>query len=123
MPVTLKPYFSVFSELTVQQDILMRNSRILIPSSLRQDILARLHTGHQGITKCRKRASQSVWWPGLSKQVEHLVSTCVEYCRHKQQNAEPLQPAVFPQLPWQVTYLCGKILTISWSLTIFPRDQ
>ena len=101
VPSTLKPYFSVSSELTVQQGILMRNNRILIPSSLRQDILARLHTGHQGITKCRKRALQSVWWPGLSKQLEYLVSTCVECCRHKQQNAEPLQPAVFPQLPWQ----------------------
>jgi len=82
----------------------MHNNRILhvIPSSLCQDILARLHTGHQGIAKCRKRASQSVWLPGLCKQLEHLVSTCVvECCRHKQQNAEPLQPAVFPQLPWQ----------------------
>jgi len=42
-----------------------------------------------------------VWWPGLSKELEQLVSTCVECCRSKQQNAEPLQPAVFPQLPWQ----------------------
>jgi len=101
VPSTLKPYFSVSSELTVQQDILMRNNRISIPSSLLQDILARLYTGHQGITRCRKKALQSVWWPGLSKQLEHLVSTCVECCKHKQQNAEPLQPTVFPQLPWQ----------------------
>ena len=101
VPVELKQYYSVSSELTIQHGILMRNNRMVIPSSLRQDILARLHTGHQGITKCRQRASQSVWWPGLSKELEQLVSTCVECCRFKQQKAEPLQPAAFPQLPWQ----------------------
>ena len=62
------------------------------------EIVTRLHTRHQ---ECHQRASQSVWWPGLSKKLEQLVSTCVECCRSKQQNAEPLQLAVFPQLPWQ----------------------
>jgi len=94
--VALKPYFSVSFELTVRHGILMRNNRIVIISSLCQDILARLHTGHQVITKCHKRVLQSVWWPGLSKE---LVSTNVECCRNKQQNAQPLQPAAFPQLP------------------------
>ena len=98
VPVALRPYFSVSAELTVQHDILMRNNQTVVLLSPCQDILARLHTGHQGITKCRRRALQSVWWPGLSKQ---LVSTCVECCRNKHQNAEPLLPASFPKLPWQ----------------------
>ena len=29
------------------------------------------------------------------------MSTCVECCRNKYQNAEPLLPASFPKLPWQ----------------------
>ena len=64
-PETLKPYYSVSSELTIQHSILMCNNRSVIPSSLLEDMLDRLHTGHQGITKYHRRALQSVWWPGL----------------------------------------------------------
>ena len=66
VPDALKPYYSLSAELTIQQGILTCNNRIVVPSSLRPDMLNRLHTGHQGITKCR-RALWSVWWPGLSK--------------------------------------------------------
>ena len=101
VPQLLKSYYSVSAELTVQQGLLMRNNRLVIPSSLRHDMLDRLHTGHQGITKCRRRAQQSVWWPGLSKQLEDLVTNCAECCKNRSQNAEPLIPTSFPKLPWQ----------------------
>ena len=76
-------------------------NRIVIPSSLRKDMLDRLHTGHQGITKCRIRALQSMWWPSLSTQLEELITKCAECCRHRVQNSEPLLPGKFPKLPWQ----------------------
>ena len=79
----------------------MRGARIIIPPSLRQDVLEKLHSGNQGITKCRLRATQSVWWPGLSKQLEKLVSNCPVCCRVRIQHAEPLMPSKFPDLPWQ----------------------
>ena len=101
VPQILKSYYSVSAELTIQQGLLMRNNRLVIPSSLRHDMLDRLHTGHQGITKCRRRAQQSVWWPGLSKQLENLVTNCAECCKNRSQNAEPLIPTSFPKLPWQ----------------------
>ena len=79
----------------------MCGSRVVIPPTLRQDMLERLHEGHQGITKCRLRAKQSMWWPGLSKQLEALVSNCPVCCRLHIQHAEPLMPSKFPDLPWQ----------------------
>ena len=59
-----------------------------------------LHASHQSLVKCRERARQSVWWPGLSKQLEALVQTCRECCKHKIQKAEPLQGTTLPTLPW-----------------------
>ena len=73
---TLKPYYSVSSELTIQHGILMCNNRIVIPSSLCEDMLDKLHTGHQGITKCHRRALQSVWWHGLNGYLKRLVTNC-----------------------------------------------
>lgn len=35
----------------------MKSTHLVIPKSLQKDILERLHTGHQGIEKCRERAN------------------------------------------------------------------
>ena len=42
-----------------------------------------------------------MWWPGLSKQLEDLVTNCAECCKNRSQNAEPLIPTSFPKLPLQ----------------------
>lgn len=79
----------------------MRGSRVVIPKTLCPDMLSRLHEGHQGINKCRERAKYSMWWPGLSKQLEEMVRTCQECLRHTTPGHEPLQPSNLPRLPWQ----------------------
>ena len=56
VPQPLKPYYSVSAELNIQQGLLMRNNRIVIPSFLHSDMLDKLHTGHQGITKCCQKS-------------------------------------------------------------------
>ena len=101
LPNDVKPFMSVSAELSLQDGLLMRGSRIVIPKSLRADILQRIHSGHQGITKCRARASQSVWWPGMSKEIENLVRNCTTCCKTQVQFAEPLITTKFPKLPWQ----------------------
>ena len=63
--------------LTVHEGLLLRGKQIVIPSSLRMDVLRHLHDGHQGITKTRENANSSVWWPGLSKDIEKTVKNCV----------------------------------------------
>ena len=63
----MKPYWSSRGELSVVQNILLKASRIVIPSSMRLEILDKIHKGHQGITKCRERAKNFVWWLRLSR--------------------------------------------------------
>ena len=96
-----RPYFPVADELSVEEGLLLRGCRIVIPTSMRQDILERLHSGHQGIVKCRARARQSVWWPGLSGQLQALVTKCQVCTKERPQNAEPLIPSELPELPFQ----------------------
>ena len=100
-PNDVKPFMSVSTELSLQDGLLMRSSRIVVPQSLRADILQRIHSGHQGITKCRARASQSVWWPRMSKEIENLVRNCTTCCKTQVQFAEPLITTNSPKLPWQ----------------------
>ena len=69
--------------------------------SMRLQILDCIHTGHLGITKCRSRARTSVWWPGLSKQMEDLVAQCVTCAKDQPTPKEPLMSASFPSRPWE----------------------
>ena len=101
VPGIVKPYYPVAGEISFQDDLLMRGSRIIIPAQLRSDILEKLHTGHQGISKCHEKAKVSVWWPGLSTQLENLVHGCPICCEFQNQPAEPLIPSTHPALPWQ----------------------
>ena len=101
LPDVVKPYSSVAAELSVENDLLLRGCRIVIPTALRQDILEKLHTGHQGIVKCRERARQSVWWPGLSTQLLQKVKDCCICCKEHTQPAEPLITSELPELPFQ----------------------
>ena len=79
----------------------MCGHRVVIPAALRVQILDKLHEGHQGISKCRDRARQSVWWPGLSQQIDEMIKSCQECCKSRRQPAKPLLPSALPQLPWQ----------------------
>ena len=62
----------------------------------------RIHDGHQGVTKCRERARQGVWWPGLSTEISVMLSQC-SYCQtsRNSQSHETLMPTVLPERPWQ----------------------
>ena len=96
-----KVYLQVAAELTVQQGLLLKGSRLVIPLAMRPSILEKIHEGHQGITKCRERAKQSVWWPGLSKQIEDLVESCDRCAKERVNQAEPMIPSDVPERPWQ----------------------
>ncbi|PFX21652.1 Transposon Ty3-I Gag-Pol polyprotein [Stylophora pistillata] len=98
---SLQPYWQYRAEITVQQGILMKDDRVIIPSVLRLDVLDKIHTGHQGIQKCRERAKSGVWWPNLSKQIEDLVRECPTCIKTKTNRAEPMIPTQLPERPFQ----------------------
>ena len=98
----LKSYLPFSSELSLTPDgLLLRGKRIVVPTSLRMDILERLHEGHQGITKCRRRAQESVWWPGLGVQMEEYVKCCRTCAKSRLCHPEPLIPSTLPEYPFQ----------------------
>ena len=44
-PALVKPYLPMAAGFTVEHDLLMRGSQIVIPPPLRQEILKRIHNG------------------------------------------------------------------------------
>lgn len=56
----LKQYWFIRHDLTVQQGLLLFQSRLVIPADLRDEMLERVHEGHQGIVKCLALARSSI---------------------------------------------------------------
>ena len=81
--VAIKTYWLFRGELTIVQGVLLKSSRLVIPSSMRLDILDQVHEGHLGIAKCRERAKNSVWWPGLNTQIKSMAENCQTCARHR----------------------------------------
>ncbi len=84
------PHFTVRAEISILEGILMRGCRLIIPSSMRPDILRKIHTGHQGIIKCREMVRQSVWWPGLSKDLDKAVKDYETCCKAQRSQYQSL---------------------------------
>ena len=97
-----RTYHHVRDELSVADGLLLRDARKVIPRESRAEIMDRIHDGHQGVTKCRERARQGLWWPGLSTEISVMVSHC-SYCQtsRNSQSHETLMPTVLPERPWQ----------------------
>ena len=91
----------VMTELGISKGLLLCGKRLVIPPILQPEILKKLHSGHQGMTKYNQRAKQSVWWPGIQNDINNLVIKCAICCKHRVQHAEPLIPTPLPDRPWQ----------------------
>lgn len=87
----LQQLFHARAHLSVADGLLLYDARIVIPTVMRTQTLELIHEGHMGIEKCRDRAVQTVWWPGISTQIAEHVSHCQHCNRHsRMQMKEPM---------------------------------
>jgi len=78
----LRPYAAVKFELSIASGLLLRGNRIVVPSKLQTDMIEKLHAGHQGLSKCQRRAQHSMWWPSIGKDLQEKVLNCPICCPH-----------------------------------------
>ena len=73
---------SYWDDLSIMDDnlIIFQSSRIFVPSKMRASILDKLHSSHSGVSKTKVLARQLYFWPGLSRDIEHLILNC-DVCR------------------------------------------
>ena len=71
---------------------LIKNS-VIVPQSLRDEVLETLHSAHQGTTGMHERETSSVWWPGITPQIKERREKCKNCNEHT-----PSQPSA-PPLP------------------------
>ncbi len=75
-PESAKLYFNLRNEMTIHQDVILYNDRVVIPKSLQTELLRRLHVGHQGQERCKNLARKSIYWRGINSAIDNMVREC-----------------------------------------------
>ncbi len=69
-------------DLPVDKDnLLFYGKCIVVPKALQKEKLKMIHEGHQRAQRCRRHTNISVWWPGLSPEVQTMVTQGSQWAR------------------------------------------
>ena len=117
----LYPYFDIRDELTVQGTLIFKGQRLVVPASLRKELLAATHASHIGVEACIRRARDSLYWPRMSTELKEYIVKCDVCMAHRsEQSKEPIQQHDLAARPWSkvAVDLCDldrrTLLVIEW---------
>ena len=88
-------------QMTVQDDLVFKGARVVIPATLRREMMNKCHETHIGIEGCLRRARESMYWPRMTSDVKDHISKCDVCLAH--QNApqkETLHQHQIIDRPW-----------------------
>ena len=92
LPTSVRQYFTFGDELTMEDGVIMKGPKAVIPQSLQCEYIAILHRGHPGTEATKRRARDIVFWPSMCKDIERETLSC-SICNSTKPNQqkEPLK--------------------------------
>lgn len=99
-PEQIAKYKPFKDDLYIQNDVLMKQEKLVLPAALRNQALKVAHVAHPGMSTMKHLLRQGVWWPGIDREVEDYVKKCPE-CQLVTKSSKPL-PIVLTKLPRNV---------------------
>ena len=87
-----KEYWAGRNELGLVNGIIFRQGSVIVPPSMCSTVLKNFHNNslHQGTTKTELRIKQHVYWPGITAEIEHMISRCSSCLEFQKRLAKPL---------------------------------
>jgi len=97
----IREYWNFRDEISVNDGLLFRCSQVIVPRSMRPDMIRQVHSGHLGLEACLRRARDILYWPGMQAEVKQAVQCC-RVCREFKPNQcrQPMMSHPVPNRPW-----------------------
>ena len=78
LPSIIYTYFNMRDEMSIQDGLIFKGERVVVPRASRSELLKRIHSSHLGVNGCliTIRARECVYWPGMTADIKNHVSTC-----------------------------------------------
>ena len=113
LPQELHMFWNYREDLSMENGLVTKGARVLIPSTLRKKVLEQIHDGHLGIEKCMLKARESVFWPGISNDICETVEKC-GICQASSKAAKPVgNVSDMPPHAWHTLgtdlFYCNKV--------------
>jgi hypothetical protein len=96
----VQKYFTFKDFLTEIDGVIYYWDRVYIPRMERDKVLEDIHKGHQGESKCIRRATELVWWPGMTAEIRELVKMCTSCIPFRNVAREPIAQTPLPDRTW-----------------------
>ena len=105
LPELICGFWEARESLRCSEGVIMYKDRIVIPSSLRKQIVENLHSAHQGVSSMYSRAQTIVYWPRLAADLEEARNACRSCHRNAPSQAKlpPTAPEI-PTTPFQMIF-------------------
>ena len=101
-PSIISPYFNTRDEMSIQDGLIFKGERVVVPRASRSELLRRIHSSHLGVNGCLNRARECLYWPGMTADIKNYVSTCEASREYEQgQVKETIMSPETPNRPWQ----------------------
>ena len=96
-------FFAFRDELSVDNGIVLRGTKIIVPEALRHEYMQRLHKNHMSADSTSKLARDHFYWPKMTDDIHHHVDKC-EPCNstNPRKQKEPMILLPIPDHPWQI---------------------
>ena len=92
VPEALRVYFDFRDELVLQDVLVFKGQRLVVPLSLRRELIRVAHGTHIGMEGCLRRMRESLFWPRMAAEVKEYISKC-DTCMSFRNN-QPKEPIV-----------------------------
>ena len=100
-PEHLRQYWSFRDEISVYDGVAYRSHQVIVPSSLREEMLQKIHKAHQGVDSSIRRARESLFWPGMQAAIKEKCLSCGLCARYvSERPQEPMKSHTIPDRPW-----------------------
>jgi len=99
----LRPYWSYRDELTMNNGIVYKGQQVMVPQSMQQSMLKKIHVNHLGAESNIRLAREVLFWPGMRTAIQDMCSAC-QICAQYGSAAskEPMKSLPIPVGPWQL---------------------
>ena len=100
-------YKRISSEISADGNLMLRGKTIVVPKgedgALRRKILDTAHEGHPGMSQLKAKLWDTVFWPGITKDVEERFRPCLacQATTEGKMHADKLHPTEPPDDGWE----------------------
>ena len=97
VPEEIRGFWGYREEITAENGVLFKLDQVIVPSSLRAEMLRKIQKAHSSI----RRERECLFWPGIQSDIRETCLSCgicSQY--HAERPTEPMLSHKIPSRPW-----------------------